>query len=269
LIFSQEDFHVSPIVRQVKEKEKETIDISGRKCLEQYGKSSPDGSWEKTFLDLLLGRTDWYSQKCNLIWKLKDTKSSRSYFQLAVLTPRTGDTESSLLLTPSTVDIGMTEGRKEKRTAYKESIGRHYVAGCLTEQIQGLLPTPREAVSRGDCGRDRGKGNLEDIIAKLLPTPRASEPDRTSEGYGRGLGELMTGKQQIRLLIPTPSQRDYKGARKKETLEKAGRNETNSLPDHFAQTGKTSQLNPLFVAEMMGFPPDWTILPFQNGETKA
>jgi hypothetical protein len=30
-----------------------------------------------------------------------------------------------------------------------------------------------------------------------------------------------------------------------------------------------SQLNPLFVAEMMGFPPDWTILPFQSGETKV
>lgn len=29
--------------------------------------------------------------------------------------------------------------------------------------------------------------------------------------------------------------------------------------------GKTSQLNPLFVAEMMGFPPDWTVLPFQSG----
>ena len=24
------------------------------------------------------------------------------------------------------------------------------------------------------------------------------------------------------------------------------------------------QLNPRFVAEMMGFPPDWTELPFQN-----
>ena len=29
--------------------------------------------------------------------------------------------------------------------------------------------------------------------------------------------------------------------------------------------GKTSQLNPRFVAEMMGFPPNWTELPFQNG----
>jgi hypothetical protein len=31
-------------------------------------------------------------------------------------------------------------------------------------------------------------------------------------------------------------------------------------------TGQTSQLNPRFVAEMMGFPPNWTELPFQSGE---
>jgi len=32
-------------------------------------------------------------------------------------------------------------------------------------------------------------------------------------------------------------------------------------------TGKTSQLSPQFVMEMMGFPTDWTLLPFLNGET--
>jgi hypothetical protein len=31
-------------------------------------------------------------------------------------------------------------------------------------------------------------------------------------------------------------------------------------------TGTTSQLNPRFVAEMMGFPPNWTELPFLSGE---
>ena len=35
------------------------------------------------------------------------------------------------------------------------------------------------------------------------------------------------------------------------------------------QTGKTSQLNPLFVEEMMGFPENWTALPFQSGEKKV
>jgi hypothetical protein len=31
--------------------------------------------------------------------------------------------------------------------------------------------------------------------------------------------------------------------------------------------GKTSQLSPQFVMEMMGFPKDWTLSPFLNGET--
>jgi hypothetical protein len=32
------------------------------------------------------------------------------------------------------------------------------------------------------------------------------------------------------------------------------------------QTGKTSQLSPLFVEEMMGFPKGWTASPFQSGD---
>ena len=32
------------------------------------------------------------------------------------------------------------------------------------------------------------------------------------------------------------------------------------------RTGGTFQLNPLFVAEMMGFPPEWLTSPFQNGD---
>lgn len=57
------------------------------------------------------------------------------------------------------------------------------------------------------------------------------------------------------------------GARSKEALEDAGRNEKNSLPDAFAQPGTTSQLNHRFVAEMMGFPVNWTELPFLSSET--
>jgi hypothetical protein len=40
------------------------------------------------------------------------------------------------------------------------------------------------------------------------------------------------------------------------------------LGKHLKQTGEISQqLNPQFVCEMMGFPPDWTLLPFLSGET--
>ena len=68
-------------------------------------------------------------------------------------------------------------------------------------------------------------------------------------------------------MLPTPTTRDYKGARSTEALENSGRNHTNSLPDSFSQTGKSSQLSPHFVLELMGFPPNFTELPFLNGET--
>jgi len=47
--------------------------------------------------------------------------------------------------------------------------------------------------------------------------------------------------------------------------------ENSNLAEQIAHKigGGTSHLNPQFVAEMMGFPTDWTILPFQSGETKA
>jgi hypothetical protein len=44
--------------------------------------------------------------------------------------------------------------------------------------------------------------------------------------------------------------------------------ENSNLAEQIAHKvgGGTSHLNPRFVAEMMGFPPNWTELPFLNGE---
>ena len=91
-----------------------------------------------------------------------------------------------------------------------------------------MLPTPRSRAAGGNCSNDRGKGNLEDKIAEMLPTPIADDNPAKN-----------TGK------------------RKQDGLQKRA----------FQMTGKTSQLNPRFVGEMMGFPPNWTELPFQSGET--
>jgi hypothetical protein len=66
-------------------------------------------------------------------------------------------------------------------------------------------------------------------------------------------------------LLPTPNVQQ-KGSGKVSGNDK----EQKSVTQIVVQThGKTSQLNPRFVAEMMGFPTDWTISPFQSGETKA
>jgi hypothetical protein len=70
-------------------------------------------------------------------------------------------------------------------------------------------------------------------------------------------------------LLPTPAARDYKGGKSKQALEKRRErgNLIETLPDKFPLDLKTSQLSPLFVEEMMGFPKNWTALPFLNGKT--
>ena len=67
-------------------------------------------------------------------------------------------------------------------------------------------------------------------------------------------------------LLPTPTARDWKGVPTLENFQRKGKNpHQGSLPDFFARAGRSFQLNPLFVAEMMGFPTSWTVLPFLPG----
>lgn len=189
------------------EMERQMTATSGRKCLESLEKFSHVSLWAKMLAASLIGTGEWYSNKCRLTWKLRGMNWRRLYFQLAVKTLPTEGTGFGLLLTPTVTQIGISENRIEKRTAYRQSVGRQYTPGNLLEQIQGMLPTP--------------------------------------------------------------ATRDYKGARLTEALDAANRTESNSLPDYFAQTGHSSQLNPLFVTEMMGYPLDWLTSPFQNGDKKA
>ena len=97
---------------------------------------------------------------------------------------------------------------------------------------------------------------------KMWPTPRASsamaEDIKNLQKRGRDKGNLEEKVAlELEKMLPTPTARDYKGARKPETLKKAGRNENNSLPDKVAAYQKGT-LNPDWVEWMMGYPPGWT-----------
>jgi hypothetical protein len=71
-------------------------------------------------------------------------------------------------------------------------------------------------------------------------------------------------------MLPTPTAQIIKhGHSEKYWDNRIGKRQMDIAMWNAESNGKTSQLNPLFVAEMMGFPTDWTILPFQSGETKA
>ena len=195
--------HVNHIPRPDESLERRTSAIYGRRCLEQYKKLNRGGSWAKTFPDLLVGQTGWFSTRCRLTWNLKGTKSGRLYFRLLASTPHTDATGFGLLPTPRA----------------------NQVNGCNLNS---------EALAT------RNKGNLEEVVAKWVRT------------------------------LPTPCVRDMRGG----CIRKLTRLQTASLSDAIhhvmnQEAGKTSYLNPRFVAEMMGFPTDWTELPFQNGEPKA
>ena len=61
--------------------------------------------------------------------------------------------------------------------------------------------------------------------------------------------------------FPTPTARDYKGARSDDAMKATGRNQaTNSLPDYLASIGQRGQMNPQFREWLLGWPLTWTDL---------
>lgn len=248
LTFSQEASPASHTAPQESDLERKMTATSGRKCLEQFERFNRAGLWAKTFAALLIGMEGWYSTKCRLTWKMRATRSHRIYFQLAPSTHPTDGIGFGLLPTVKKNDYG--KGRELKDGKNQAESGQTFGVELRQLAHSGLLPTP--TVMDTNCG------DLDKIDARRA---KALASKKNGNGFGATLGELGN-----RGLLPTPTKMDYKGARSSEALEAAGRTATNSLPDAFAQTGISSQLNPQFVAEMMGFPTDWLELPFLSTE---
>jgi hypothetical protein len=272
-------FLASPTQKQASGSAKKTSATSGQKCLEQFGRFNQIGLWAKTFAGLLIGREGWFSTRCKLAWKLKGTKSSRLYFQLAVSTLRIEEIGFGLLLkTPSAMDsYSENLSKKEQKFGNSGTLAQEVQTGFIYKR--GLLPTPTTQEPSSNCeltetGRRKGAAesseshslNLGRMAAMgLIPTPRAQSanaPCQHGTG-GMGLQEWAAG------MLPTPAYSNHKGASRREALEARGRlkPKADDLANQFAQDGMSSQLNPQFVSEMMGFPLDWLTLPFQNGAT--
>ena len=105
----------------------------------------------------------------------------------------------------------------------------------------------------------------------LLKTPSAMDAyaenlkkDAPVSGNSGTLAqEIMNGFAEKRGFLPTINATDT-------PAKNTGTRNQGSIPKMIRDAGgQASQLNPRFVAEMMGFPTDWTELPFQNGETKV
>ena len=262
----------SRLVSQEVEKEQMTTDISGQKCLESLKSLSQGGLLAKMCEALLVSKTAWYSKQCALTWKVKVTKYKRSIFQLSASAHRTKEKEFGLWRTPDAVSGGSN------------------------------LPGIQKALDQGHLKRPSGQQiqvRLQDQVKepRLWPTPRAKEPGRTTKGYGRGLAELVEGKEQLesKKMWPTPTQGMWKqdvndnGEYAKRIQKKGNQimlpaavklwptptvndSKNNAGPSQFkrkgtnlnvavAKAGETSgTLNPTWVEWLMGYPAEYTDL---------
>ena len=192
---------------------------------------------------------EWYSMRCAMIWKAKAMRYNRFLFLLQVSTRRTKDKEYGLLLTPTTKEDPVNLEKFKKRM---EKYPNGTTMPNLATQVMALLPTP----SAYDWNTARKEETF--IIAQA----------RHKE---KGVNLQNPLKQMATMgMLPTPNQRDYLGCTKPGTrITSTGKTQKYGevLPDTVKRiTSSTSQLNPLFVGEMMGFPENWTALPFLNGE---
>lgn len=300
LTSSPEDFHASRTARQVNDLERKMTATSGQKCLERFEKLPRAGLWAKMFVELLIGMEGWYSMRCRLTWRLKGTKCGRMYFQLQVSELPTKDIESGLLPSVTATDAQdrplreMT--KKSMERGFKKGANLMHIAkNKELQEIYGMLPTPaaqepgwkhRKPVDKDgnhpehpnqrfydkETGRLMQKGLQNLANMEMLPTPKTTDANsnhggaRVGEngGWYREESERGANLSEVAKLLPTPRVTTNNG------MGVVTQNDKSRLEDRITTAhGKTSQLNPRFVAEMMGFPPNWTELPFQNGEQKA
>jgi hypothetical protein len=250
---SQVDSRANRTAKPGNDLEKKMTATSGRRCLEQYGRFSRVGSWERMFSALLIGTGDWYSTKCKLTWKMKGTSYNRMYFQLVPSTHRTVATEFGLLPTVTAMDMnhGMATAKGEivGNRVVRES-GKDFSIKLSHLAQVGMLPTP------GACDVE-GAPKRPDMITQ---SPGGNWY-RTSDTTGTKFGAKL---QDVAQLLPTPTASDYHARGDQPGWD--GSDLVSTMHKITEADGKTSQLNPRFVSEMMGFPPNWTELPFQSGD---
>lgn len=189
-----------------------------------------------------------------------------------------------LLLTPTAVMIA-EDPKKFKERAKKNGYQNGTTYGSLASQVMysDMLPTPcsieaTKFTKTINPNSQMGQGLTALAVNGLLPTSTAMEvkhskrvkglKEQGAKGmYSRKNGALrpngLTDFLDFNGMMPTPSARDWKGCTNPGVKKANGNVYGETLPDTVKRvTGGTSQLNPLFVEEMMGFPLMWTALPF-------
>jgi hypothetical protein len=164
----------------------------------------------------------------------------------------------------------ISTGKKNPTSGNSGTLAQEIARGYApTMKKLGLLPT----VQTQGLKVCNGKGKTEFMSLALLPTPTVTDVSGgaatvTSRYVTRKSGKVFSAKLQDLAksgLLPTPKCQDERHALRDRNKSNLGEQMSEW---NYQTTGQYSQLNPLFVEQMMGFPEHWTLLPFLSGEKK-
>lgn len=194
-----------------------------------------------------------------------------------------------MLKTPTAMDAEIGSPKREPKSGD---------SGCLAQEIMGgyavILPTPTamdstEATARMKSSQTKD-GSMHSVtlaraVHTLLPTPLAvsvRHSKRVSAAKAQGSvsfrsrlngEEAPTGLEdwlEFNGLMHTPiadGLKKHVPGRQRRMTEK---DFEEMLPENAksqgSKDGRASQLNPLFVGEMMGYPLEWLTSPFLSGD---
>lgn len=130
-------------------------------------------------------------------------------------------------------------------------------------QFHGLMPSPvaQDYRRRGPNSRQQG---LPELCHKLLPTPvsldfKQKGPNARKQGLPGYFHDLLHTPIADNLNKRTNGQRRM-------TKRDFGEMFPENAGSQDSKDGRASQLNPLFVGEMMGYPLEWLTSPFLLGD---
>ena len=197
------------------------------------------------------------------------------------------------------MDGVITTGKKNPVSGNSGTLAQEIASGFVYRR--GILPTPtsQDFKCRGPNSHQQG---LPEVVRGMLPTPEANNyknghrtlspriERKLEQGWAVGLNDRATlgllptpvvcldgvyadknpnsKRHSMSLatlayndMLPTPTTSSRHGGTDKEREDGVSRrSELNHLVAQ--ECGTTSQLSPLFVEEMMGFPRYWILLPF-------
>ena len=237
-------FHANPFPVAVNDNQPTTQDTCTRGLQMELPLADHDLCCLRTSKESFQPRQETVSRYCSMslkTWK-QEVTSVRGAYLVRVKSARPTNANESSSWPTSTA--------RDWKGAYSEESQKKKPRNLLPDAVKKVTnyPTPRTSDAIGasqskikrvkDGTMPAGKAQLREWVQpNWYPTIRAQEPARTTKGYGRGLAELVEGKEQIDLDSPP-------------------------VPTNDNTSGKNRELlSPNWVEQLMGVPVGLTQLP--------